>query len=295
VTYTISFPNLPTGFIETLSPTVDITTMVQIRVTRSATNNTPLDFYILVESIVPGSSYVGERRAYTSNNTQNNSILYKVLPTNISSVEIDYAQSINPTIELAGSMLKNKTDDYLQFYIKIPKGSVPLGDYTSTLSLALYTGSKTAPTGTATLVSGGILPIIIHSAISSSFNIIFDPPSAEFGTIDPAAGISIPNNLGMYVTAPAYYSISVCSASQGNLVHTVSLDQKIPYRLKFNSTSSPDIDLSSGLKTLVSYAATQAESLRYDLYFYVDPVDLGTSLLEGGEYRDNLYFTFTSQ
>jgi hypothetical protein len=295
VTYTMSFPNLPAGFSETLNATNDVTTMVQVRVTRSATNNTPLDYYILVGSIVPGCSEVGERRAYASNNSQNNSILYRVLPTFSSSVEIDYAQSLNPTVEIAGGMLKNKTDDYIQFYIKIPKGSVPLGDYTSTMSLALYTGSKTAPAGTATPASGGILPITIHSTASSNFSITFDPPSADFGTIDPAVGISTPENLGMYVTAPPYYSISVCSASQGNLVHTVSPDQKIPYRLKFNDKSSTDIDLSNGLKTLVSYAATQADSLRYDLYFYVDPVDLGTSLLEGGQYRDNLYFTFTSQ
>ncbi|TXT50885.1 MAG: hypothetical protein FD137_192 [Spirochaetes bacterium] len=75
----------------------------------------------------------------------------------------------------------------------------------------------------------------------------------------------------------------------------MSADQIIPYRLKFNSTSAPDIDLSCGLKTLVSYAPAQADSLRYDLYFYVDPINLGTSLLEGGDYRDNLFFTFTSQ
>ncbi|TXT50884.1 MAG: hypothetical protein FD137_191 [Spirochaetes bacterium] len=128
VTYTISYPNLPTGFIETISSTEDTTVMVQVRVTRSATNNTAFEYYLLVGSIVPGSSNPSERRAYASSNSQNDSILFKVLPTYSSLVEMDSVQSINPTIELAGGMLKNKTDDYNQFYIKIPKGCVPLGN-----------------------------------------------------------------------------------------------------------------------------------------------------------------------
>lgn len=81
------------------------------------------------------------------------------------------------------------------------------GQFTSTLSLALYIGSKIAPNGTATPAAGGFLPITLKSTTGGTFSISFNPPSAEFGTIDPAVGILNPTNLGMFVTAPAYYSI----------------------------------------------------------------------------------------
>lgn len=297
--YTISFPTLSGNVLyETLDAALDRVAMVQIRVNRASTNLPALDYYLLVNYISPGSSTVGERRAYYDNNLHNDSVHYLILPTYTSALEIDYVGAPPLATELPGSMRKSKTDDYIQLYIKIPKGVISSASHTSTVSLALYTGSQSAPGGTATPAAGGIFTISIAGNSSETFTISMKPTDfLDLGVINPSVGLAENSTATMEVFAPQYYSIAVKSINGSCLIHTESLDQKIPYRFKFGRQDEGtlnEIDLTSGLTILVNRANTKAEPHIYKLSFFIDPIDLGTSLLEGGDYRDSLFFTFTT-
>lgn len=100
----------------------------------------------------------------------------------------------------------------------------------------------------------------------------------------------------MTVNAPARYSIAVSSKHGGVLKHKTDPLETIPYRFRFNSSISGDINLSGGIVPLVTYVSSQAIDRNYTLYFYIDPLEsTGSELILAGDYEDIMTFSFISQ
>lgn len=300
-TYSVSFS--PTSYTGTINASSNTSSpAITVTVTRSATPNTTLNFYLLVESVSPGTSTLpGERRAFLSNDVKLDSIRYRIALTTTATSEISSLPTVSGAIRISGQIARRQASISKTFYITIPKGIAPSGQYTSTFKFALFIDSQTPPAGTQTPITGGFFNVTINGNSSETFSVTLTPSTTLYlGYIDPSAGMPENDSTILSVIAPQYYSLAVRSGNNGYLVLDSSPDQKILYRFKFGKkTVGPmnEFNLTNGLQKLVVLSPTQATELiphEYTIAISIDPIDLGSTFLEGGLYKDDLYFTFTT-
>jgi hypothetical protein len=261
-----------------------VTSTVSVTVTRSPTTGTA-SFYLLVGGATYGDYTEGRRRVYINPvNLYDSSSKILIRRTSSASTEIG---SLNQSsvVVLSSSFTAGQGSKSITFYVSSSTGEIPDGTYTNSFFFNLYVGSTTAPNGTFTLASGGIITVTLTSVGAETFSITIPNPIADLGEVNPD-GDEVSTTIR--VTAPARYTISAWSKNSSVLINPASSDT-IPYKFYFNGSSTAT-SLANGLTQLV-YNSNAATDLQYQLRFATDPI----GFLEAGNYTDTVTFMFTSQ
>lgn len=243
-------------------------------------------FYILVSGVTIGTDYLpGIRKTFLNNDVNASSLQVFIRPqgetTEIGSIDQ------GGTMVVSGTVANKSKSVNVTMTVATGTGRVPLGTYTNTFVLQLYTGSLTPGQGMFQSGATGNLTVSVASSTTSPFSIQLIPSSVSFGTnmIPDTAYIA---NSSMLVTAPATFSISARSLRSGLLLHT-NLEDTIPYHFYFNNNTA-EVNLGSGLVRLV-YSSGAVSGVTYPLRFETDML----GFIQPGLYSDILYFMFTTQ
>jgi hypothetical protein len=193
--------------------------------------------------------------------------------------------SLNATgaYALVGVINNGASSVNITFKLATGSGRVPLGTYTNTFTVQLFTGTQTPPGGVPDAI-GTVLVNLDATQNNAMTMSLSDNGICDFGSM--VEGRSYNQTLTLSVTSPATYSISALSKNGGRLI--LSIGESIGYNLYFNGSSTAT-DLSNGTVKLVT-STTNATNRLYTLEFVTEVL----TFAEAGQYTDSLYLMFTT-
>jgi len=257
-----------------------VTSSTQYLTVRRTGTSGKVTFYLLITAASIGSADPGSRRVYFNGTSEYENALQVYIRRSSGTTEIS---SLNETgaYALLGTMNSGVASTTVAFKVATSSGKMPLGSYTNTFSVQIFTGTQTPPNGVADAI--GTLTVNVNATQNNTMTMSFSDNSlCDFGMME--AGYSYSKTLTMTVTAPATFTISAISKNGGKLL--LASDETISYSFYFNGSIK---DLSNGIVKLVTSTSTATNRV-YTLEFVTDTL----TFAEAGDYTDSLYLMFTT-